>query len=140
MYKVFPLFLLAASSLAPNPPIGRGQTYTADLKGAENIAGARTPTTVNGEAKALYKTGLDLLDSGQVAQAVTSFEQALKLDPEFADAYEALGRAYFKMREWQKAIDSFRRAASINTKAKEQHDQQHKSLLTRKAEVANQTA
>src|ERR1043166_6803057 len=138
MYKVFPLFLLAASSLAPNPPIGRGQTYTADLKGAENIAGARTPTTVNGEAKALYKTGLDLLDSGQVAQAVTSFEQALKLDPEYADAYEALGRAYFKMREWQKAINSFHRAAGLNTKVKQDQDELHKTLLTRNPEAANQ--
>jgi len=139
MYKSFLLLLLAPLILGLNPQIAWSQTYTPDLKAAENVAGTRPPTTVNGDAQALYKTGLDLLEAGQVAQAVSSFEQALKLDPEFADAYDALGRAYFKMRDWQKAIDSFRRAASLNTKTKEEHDERHKSLLTRKAEASNQT-
>src|SRR5262249_44620940 len=50
----------------------------------------------------------------------------------------ALGRSYFKMREWQKAIDSFRRAASLNTKAREQHEELHKSLVARNSEASNQ--
>ena len=137
MYKSF-LLLLVLSTLSSNPHAVVAQTYAPNLRSAEKIPDGRISTDVNAEAKALYKTGLDLLDSGQVVQAVSSFEQAVKLDPEYADAYEALGRAYFKMREWQKAINSFHRAAGLNTKVKQEQDELHKTLLTRNAEAANQ--
>jgi len=138
MYKSF-LLLLVLSSLALTSKTIPAQTYAPKLKSAESVVNGRNSTDVSDEAKALYKTGLDLLDSGQLAQAVSSFEQAVKLDPDYADAYEALGRAYFKMREWQKAINSFHRAAGLNTKSKEEQEQLHKSLLTRKADAASQT-
>ena len=137
MYKSF-LLLLVLSILSSNQHAVVAQRYAPNLRSAEKIPDGRISTDVNAEAKALYKTGLDLLDSGQLVQAVSSFEQAVKLDPEYADAYEALGRAYFKMREWQKAINSFHRAAGLNTKARQEQDELHKTLLTRNAEAANQ--
>src|SRR5690242_6338650 len=100
MYKSL-LLLAVFSNLALSPKPVAAQTYAPELRTGDNVAAAKAPNTANAEAKALYKTGLDLLDSGQLNQAASSFEQAVKLDPEYADAYEALGRAYFKMREWQ---------------------------------------
>jgi protein involved in polysaccharide export with SLBB domain len=136
MYKSF-LLLLVLCSFELCPRVVLGQTYNPDLKPAGNATGAKTPA--NTEAKSVYNTGIDFLDSGQMAKAVSSFELALKLDPKYADAYEALGRAYFKMGEWQKSIDSYRQAASLNTKVKQEQEELHKTILTRRAEADNQT-
>src|SRR5262245_18418243 len=121
MYKLL-LPLLVFSSALLCPQSATGQTFASAVRRTENFADGKVSTDVKAESRALYKTGLEQLDSGQVSQAALSFEQALKLSPDYAEAYEALGRSYFKMRQWQKAIDSFRRAASLNTKAKEQHE------------------
>jgi protein involved in polysaccharide export with SLBB domain len=69
-----------------------------------------------GNAKKFYQQGLDLIETRQLPQALESFRQALRFDPEYADAYAALGRTYFKMREWEKAIDSLNRARALNRK------------------------
>ena len=62
MYKSF-LLLLALSPLSSNPHVIVAQTYAPNLRSAEKIPDGRISTDVNAEAKALYKTGLDLLDS-----------------------------------------------------------------------------
>lgn len=67
-------------------------------------------------ARQLYEEGLALVEARQFAQAAENFNQALVFDPQFADAYAALGRTYFKMREWQKAVDYLRRAAALKSK------------------------
>jgi protein involved in polysaccharide export with SLBB domain len=137
MYKSL-LLLLALLSLPLSHQMVAAQTYAPKTKSEENVADTRVSTGASAEARTLLQTGLDLLDSGQVARAISSFEQAVKVDPKYADAYEALGRAYVKTREWQKAIDNFHRAAGLNTKTKQEQDDLHKTLLTRKAEAANQ--
>ena len=70
-------------------------------------------------AKKLYQQGLDLIEARQLSQAVDSFRQALQIDPEYADAYAALGRTYFKMREWQKASDNLNHASALNRKKRD---------------------
>lgn len=70
-------------------------------------------------AKRFYQQGLDLIETRQLSQAIESFRQALQIDPEYADAYAALGRTYFKMREWEKAIDNLNRAKALNKKKRD---------------------
>jgi protein involved in polysaccharide export with SLBB domain/Tfp pilus assembly protein PilF len=84
------------------------------------------------EAKRLYDEGMKLVDEEQFPQAAEHFQQAVKLDTEYADAYAALGRTYFKLREWQKAIDNLRRAAELNTQQRDAQDAIHKNLLEQK--------
>jgi len=128
MYKPFLLLLVflvavhcepASAQTMTNVPIVRPDTSKTEIKP---------------EAKDLYKTGLDLLEAGQYSEAADSFQRALKVAPDFADAHDALGRAYFKMREWQKAIYSFHRAASLNTKAGQQQEELRKTLLAQRVE------
>ena len=71
------------------------------------------------KAEQLLHEGIQLTGSGQFAQAVRAFEEAIKLNPEYADAYAALGRAYFKMREWRRAVDNLHRAADLNAKLRQ---------------------
>lgn len=77
------------------------------------------------ESKRLYKEGVKYALAGLFAQAAEIFQQALKLDPEFADAHFALGHAYFDMGQWQKAIDSFHRALELNPNDTEAQDRMH---------------
>src|SRR5690242_18340808 len=86
--------------------------YSHDVVAQMSVASTNTST----DARRLYQTGLDLLEAGQLSQAATTFRQALQFDPEFADAYAALGRTYFKMREWQQASDNLKRAVVLNHK------------------------
>src|SRR3954454_4934114 len=60
----------------------------------------------NAEAKRFYEEGLKLTEAKQYPKAAEAFQQAVRLDSEFADAYAALGRTYFKMRDWQNASDN----------------------------------
>src|SRR4029453_15177986 len=52
-------------------------------------------------------------------QAATLFEQAIKLNPEYADAYASLGHAYFDMKQWDKAIPALEQALALNPKHKD---------------------
>src|SRR5262249_5234234 len=64
--------------------------------------GLATPSEPTTEAVRAYTQGLKLLEDSQLPEAEQKFQQAIKLDREYADAYSALGRTYFKMRQWQK--------------------------------------
>lgn len=74
------------------------------------------------ESKRLYREGVKYALAGLYSQAVQIFQQALKLDPQFADAHFALGHAYSDMGRWQSAIDSFERAVKLNPKDLEAQD------------------
>lgn len=72
-------------------------------------------TSANSKAAQLLQEGIELTGVGQMAQAVRAFEEAIKLDPDYAEAYAALGRAYFKMRDWRRAVDNLHRAAALKS-------------------------
>jgi tetratricopeptide (TPR) repeat protein len=55
-----------------------------------------------------YNAGLDLAASGAYAEAVTRFEESLKLDPELSDASFNLAIAYEKLGFHERAIDILR--------------------------------
>ena len=79
-------------------------------------------TETNPEAKSLYEDGMARLEMGQVSEAVERFQRAIKIDPEYGEAYAGLGRAYFKLRQWDNAVAPLRRAIALKAKAKERHD------------------
>jgi len=79
-------------------------------------------TETNPEAKSLYEDGMARLEMGQVSEAVERFQRAIKIDPEYGEAYAGLGRAYFKLRQWDNAVGPLRRAIALKAKAKERHD------------------
>ena len=62
----------------------------------------------------MYAEGVKYALAGLYSQAAQLFQQAIKLDPQFADAHFALGHAYFDMKHWQQAVESFQRAVDLN--------------------------
>ena len=73
----------------------------------------------NPEARSLYLDGIERLEMGQVSEAVERFQKALNIDPEYVAAYSALGRAFFKLRQWDNASETFRRAVALKAKKRE---------------------
>lgn len=70
-------------------------------------------------AKRLYRTGVEYGLAGLFRQAAASFEQAVKLNPAYADAYLSLGHAYCDLREWEQAINSLERGLTLKPKDKD---------------------
>ncbi|HJT66416.1 MAG TPA: tetratricopeptide repeat protein [Pyrinomonadaceae bacterium] len=94
---------------------------------------ASSPHEPSTESKRLYREGVKYALAGLYAQAAQIFQQAVKLDPQFADAHFALGHAYADMGRWQNAIDSFQKALELNPRDLEAQDrlEQARDMLAR---------
>jgi protein involved in polysaccharide export with SLBB domain len=76
----------------------------------------------NAEARKLYKAGLRYGHAGLFLQAAELFERAVKLKPDYEDAYQGLGHAYFDLKQWDKAVPTLERALALDPKDKETRD------------------
>ena len=70
------------------------------------------------EAKRLYKLGVKYGRGGLIKQAAELFQQALRLNPNYADAHYSLGNTYFDQGRWDEAIPFYENALKINPKDK----------------------
>ena len=53
------------------------------------------------------------LESGQIAMATTTLEKLIGEDPNFADAYDVLGRAHFELGQFDKSLATYALAARL---------------------------
>lgn len=109
-------------------PSEQFQAQTATLKTQPATGAHKTsdPQT-NPEAKRLYDDGVERMGMGQISEAVERFQKALNIDPEYVEAYSALGRAFFKLRQWDNASETFRRALALKEKKRENENKRQKN-------------
>ena len=69
--------------------------------------------SADAEAKRLYKIGVKYGNAALYEQAAEMFERAVKLKPDYADAYLSLGHAYYDLRLWEQAIDNLERGLAL---------------------------
>ena len=55
----------------------------------------------------LYRRGVELLEDGSFDEATVPLEEVAREAPEKSSVREALGRAYFRIREYEKAATEF---------------------------------
>lgn len=110
---------VAGQSSTPKAPLQANINNEKTAPHNEASSGLTVPVERKTAAMKLYSDGIDLAEAGQFTQAVEHFQQAVKLDPKYAEAYSALGRAYFKLQQWQKAADNLHRASELNAKQRE---------------------
>lgn len=53
------------------------------------------------------------LDAGQLTQATSTLENLISADPTYADAYDVMGRAHFEVGKFDKALETYKMAASL---------------------------
>lgn len=70
---------------------------------------------------AYFNLGNAEVQSGQYAEAEKSFQQALRLKKDWADALNNLGYVYGMKKDWQKAADAHRAAAAADPKSVAAH-------------------
>lgn len=80
----------------------------------------RKPTSPEAiaEAKKLYNSGVKYGRAGLFKQAAASFEQAVKLNPDYAEAYLGLGHAYYDLHLWEQAIETLNNGLALKPKDK----------------------
>jgi protein involved in polysaccharide export with SLBB domain len=71
------------------------------------------------EAKKSYKLGVKYGHAGHFAQAAESFQKAIQLQPNYADAHYGLGHAYFDLKRYQEASKCFEQTIKLNPKDEE---------------------
>jgi tetratricopeptide (TPR) repeat protein len=85
--------------------------------GTQPIAQARTVCqriADLSDARRLILLGQLYSEHGAFSDAVEPLQQAVKLDPESFDAWEALGLSLFRLNRYQEALPPLRKAASLN--------------------------
>ena len=112
------LALTAVIVLGVCPAVVRGQTNNY----ADNPHSALSPEA-RAEAKRLYKEGVKYGLAGLYPQAIEILQRSVKLDPQLADAHFALGHAYFDLKQWRNAVESFKAAVELDPKDQEARDQ-----------------
>ena len=133
MHKSF-LLLVVLLFVLPSDPV-QAQAAPSKTQPATNTNDQTDPKVIPGssepnpEAKSFYEDGIKRLEMGQVSEAVERFQQALKMDPEYGEAYSALGRAFFKLRQWDNAVGPLRRAMALKAKEREKQDALQKKRL-----------
>ncbi|MBI2486787.1 MAG: tetratricopeptide repeat protein [Deltaproteobacteria bacterium] len=66
------------------------------------------------EAKAHFDRGIDYYAEGQYNQVIDEFKEALKINPNYVDAYYNLGNVYYAKGEYNQAIDEYKEILRIN--------------------------
>jgi Flp pilus assembly protein TadD len=61
-----------------------------------------------------FSRGVAFLDSGHPHQAVVALERAAAQEPDKGSIREALGRALYQTRQWERARSEFARAVDID--------------------------
>jgi polysaccharide export outer membrane protein len=120
MFKSLAFFIVVAvlSALYAGHVSAQTANYIDNSRSNERIASSEAKA----EAKRLYKEGLKYGSARLYSQAAQMFEQAVKLDPQHADAHFALGHAYFDLQQYKNAIRGFQRAYELNPKDDEARD------------------
>jgi polysaccharide export outer membrane protein len=119
MFKSLPLTVVILLGVCLG--IVSAQTASNYVDNPRSTEGAASPEA-KAEAKRLYKEGVKYGLTGLYPQAVTILQRAVKLDPQFADAHFALGHAYFDLKQWRNAVESFKTAVELNPKDREARD------------------
>jgi protein involved in polysaccharide export with SLBB domain len=91
------------------------------------------------EAKRLYKAGVKYGNAHLFKQAANTLEEAVKLNPDYADAHLALGHAYYELEQWEQAIDSLQRGLALNPKDKDSQDRlAHARMMSERETISRE--
>ena len=73
------------------------------------------PGSVNKKAENLYNNALNKAGEGEFREGIKMLQQAVKIDPNYLDAYLSIGGIYGELKEYKNAVDNYEKARSIDS-------------------------
>jgi len=73
-----------------------------------------TPTLMLDEATKQYNQGVDLQEEGKLSQAITAYDEAIRLDPQFAEAYCNRALCQYHLGNLSEALEDSNKAIDLN--------------------------
>src|SRR5436190_19085172 len=96
----------------------KASSLVSTASGFESSAEERRPNRDALEnARKCYKAGGKYGRANLFRQALQSFQEALKYDPEYADAYLGLGQAYLDLGNFRESVEAFEKVIKLNPKS-----------------------
>ena len=92
-----------------NPPV----TVPNPPENPQTASNLETPQDINPEAVTLYNRGRDLYNAGDIQGALSCFEQAIEIQPNYYLAYYNRGIALKNMGRYEEAIADYNKAIEI---------------------------
>ena len=92
----------------PGPPPG---SVAADGRSA--VIEPELPNSTTDRVAEAFSRGQFCMQAGKDAEAIAAFEQAVKIDPSFTEAWQHLAILYEKTGQEKKALDAFRKARKV---------------------------
>ncbi len=93
------------------------QTSVGPMHGGSQAAAAESPlpekAAVVEQVGEAYSRGVFCLQAGQDGEAIEAFQQVVKLDPGFSDAWQHLAMLYEKAGDETRAIEAFKKAKKL---------------------------
>ena len=71
--------------------------------------------------QAHYNRGITYLNDERYSEAITAFQNAITLDPDFTTAHYNLGLTYLKMETYSRAVDALRKTITLDRSYKAAH-------------------
>jgi curved DNA-binding protein CbpA len=114
----------AARNASPDKPDGAAAANQALVPGAvvpEASAGSTqanadagpAPAPAAKDARSCWERGISAYRDGDLSRAIAEFDQAIRLDPNFADAYVDRGIAHYRLQEFDLAFADISRVKRI---------------------------
>jgi Tfp pilus assembly protein PilF len=66
------------------------------------------------QAKAFIEQGVNYLNEGDIANAITSFDNSIKAEPRNPENYLVLGQVYLRLRNYGRAVDTFNAGTKVD--------------------------
>lgn len=73
------------------------------------------PSSIGKKASQLYTDALNRASDGEFTQGIKMLEQAVKLEPRFADAYLSIAGIYGELKNYQSAVENYQKARAIDS-------------------------
>ncbi len=77
--------------------------------------------TIYNDRNTYRNLGLSFMESGDIFEAEKELKHAIYLDPKFYQAYNDLASLYIYQNEYEKAIETWKKAVDLNLEFKEKH-------------------
>ena len=92
----------------PGPPPG-----SVAANGRSAVLEPELPNSTTDRVAEAFSRGQFCMQAGKDAEAIAAFEQAVKIDPSFTEAWQHLAILYEKMGQEKKALEAFRKARKV---------------------------